>query len=277
MLLRNIESICREPLRPPRRPVEVTDGGTILLPGDFVKSMCDVQDNIPERSRLADHQSGDLLHATALIGLCPRQYTLARQYGVDHVRSNHGGDRITWAMGLAAEAHVVKQVKAYHGEDNVVTDLVGIDDDLGVIYRPDMLIRIGNDTAVVVEVKMMNAEDWGKLKEPRADHVLQAAMYRELLSRTTQSGLTMHVIVILLYVVRTYRWGSPYKEFQVNTDMPHVQGMVSTGLRLAEELKQANESNQVHGHRVCTSPDCQQSKDCRVSTMCWNLPAEAPF
>ena len=73
------------------------------MPGDFIKSMCDVQDNIPEISRLQTTGNGDdLIHATALIGLCPRQYTLAYQYGVDRRRSNHGGDRVTWAMGPGA-------------------------------------------------------------------------------------------------------------------------------------------------------------------------------
>ncbi len=282
MLLENIEALCRAPLPPPRRrsPERLNDG-TVLLPGDFVKSMCDVQDNIPEVSRLQTTGNGDdLIHASALIGLCVRQYTLARQYGVDHGRTNHGGDRVTWAMGLAAEAHVVKQVKAYHGEDNVITDLVGVDEDLGVVYRPDLVIRVANDLAVVAEVKMMNVDDWNALEEPRADHVLQVALYRELLVRSRVvfvDPILPHVIAILLYVSRTYVWGSPYKEFHVNTDTPHVQGMVNTALQLARDLKQVNASNQIHGHRPCTTPDCQQSKDCQLSTMCWNLPADPPF
>ncbi len=278
MLLSNIEAMCLAPLRPPRRPPERLDDGTVLLPGDFVKSMCDVQDNIPEISRLQTTGNGDdLIHATALIGMCVRQYTLASKYGVDHKRTNHGGDRVTWSMGLAAEAHVVKQVKAYHGKDNVITGLVGVDEDLGVVYRPDMVIRVANRLVVVAEVKMMNAEDWTSLEEPLADHVLQVALYRELIARQDTHEMTPHVIVVLLYVSRTYVWGSPYKEFHVNTDMPHVQNMLSTALRLARQLKQANVEGRVHGHRVCPTPDCQQSKDCAVSTMCWNLPADPPF
>lgn len=114
------------------------------LPAEFVKAMCDSSDRVPERARISDQDDG-YLHASALVDLCPRQYALARQYDVDVRQTIHGGLQVTFALGRAAERHVVQQVTRYHGLDNTHANVMLRNDEYRVKGRPDILLAVAEN------------------------------------------------------------------------------------------------------------------------------------
>ena len=87
------------------------------LPKEFLKSMIEVQDRIPEPSRLSE--DSEYIHVSSLLDLCPRQYWIARKHKVKLSSSPYSSDRIVWEIGKSLERHVVKQIIEYHGNEFV--------------------------------------------------------------------------------------------------------------------------------------------------------------
>ncbi len=237
------------------------------LPAEFLKSMIEVQDRIPEPSRLSE--DSEYIHVSSLLDLCPRQYWIARKHKVKLSSSPYSSDRIVWEIGKSLERHVVKQLKAYHGlvrNNNILID----DAEYFIIGEPDVEIAIDKNTIVIAEIKTMNKRDFDKLTRPVTEHVLQAAMYQWLYNQVVNYR-TAHNIVIILYVCKDYARGSPYKEFHVDVNKPVIQSGVERALELAMELKEARVNDEIPERWVCDRQDCTRSKQCPVSHLCWSL------
>ncbi len=238
------------------------------LPKEFLKSMIEVQDHIPEPSRLSE--DSEYIHVSSLLDLCPRQYWIARKHKVKLSSSPYSSDRIVWEIGKSLERHVVKQVREYHGFDLVWTNKHVLNNEYRIMGAADLWIKISNSIIVISEIKTMNKNDFDKLKKPITDHVLQAAMYRWLYNEY-YGDTQAHDTVILLYVCKDYARGSPYKEFHVDVNTPVIQSGVERALELAMELKEAKDNDEIPERWVCDRQDCTRSKNCRVSHLCWSL------
>ena len=237
------------------------------LPKEFLKSMIEVQDRIPEPSRLSE--DSEYIHVSSLLDLCPRQYWIARKHKVKLSSSPYSSDRIVWEIGKSLERHVVKQVREYNGVSFSRNSIALKNDEYMISGEADLIIQIGIGFHVISEIKTMNKNDFDKLKKPITDHILQAAMYQWLYNSTSIDKVVD--TVILLYVCKDYARGSPYKEFHVNVNTPVIQSGVERALELAMELKEARDNDEIPERWVCDRQDCTRSKNCRVSHLCWSL------
>lgn len=264
------------------RPTDIT---MPALPSDFLSSMCDVQDRIPRVSRFSE-DSG-YIHVSSLVNLCPRQYALARQHNAVVSSSPAGAMRIVWEIGVALERHVIAQVARYHSPNFVLTGYELRDEEYRVVGRPDLMVQVLEGVLVVAEIKTMNARDWEALEEPLADHVLQAALYCWLLSRSNimydSQGVRRDIVepfrvhdkLVLIYVAKDYMRGSPYKEFHVDVSNHTVMSMMDLALDLAVELRDATDRDGLPARRLCPRQDCTKARSCPVATLCFNLPGDA--
>ena len=259
-----------------------------VLPEEFIKSMCDVQDRIPEVSRFSEDHG--YVHVSSLSDLCARQYAIARQYDVEVQISPTGANRIVWEIGNSLERHVLRNVERYHGHMQTLRGEQFVDEEYRIVGRPDALVRVADEVAVVVEVKTMNIRDWERLERPLQEHVFQAAMYRWLMQRcypdhlysfqseSGQTGTTgflyPHSHVILLYVAKDFTRGSPYKEFHIDVGEIITRRNVEIALEAAAELRQVTEADRIPRRTQCTRIDCARARECAVSHLCFNLPAE---
>ncbi len=239
------------------------------LPKEFLKSMIEVQDRVPEPSRLSE--DSEYIHVSSLLDLCPRQYWIARKHKVKLSSSPYSSDRIVWKIGLSLEDHVIKQLKAYHGE-HLVNSNLDVEplknEEYRIIGAPDASIRINSNCFIITEIKTMNKRDFDKLERPVTEHVLQVAMYRWLFNECYGGA---HDKVIILYVCKDYARGSPYEEFHVDVNKPVIQSGVERALELAMELKEARDNDEIPDRWVCDRQDCTRSKACPVSYLCWSL------
>ncbi len=151
------------------------------LPTEFLKSMIEVQDRIPEPSRLSE--DSEYIHVSSLLDLCPRQYWIARKHKVKLSSSPYSSDRIVWEIGKSLERHVVKQLKAYHGWEFVLSNDILTDVEYFITGAADIEIDMANNMVVIAEIKTMNKRDFDKLERPITEHVLQVAMYQWLYNK----------------------------------------------------------------------------------------------
>ena len=242
------------------------------LPKEFLKSMIEIQDHIPEPSRLSE--DSEYVHVSSLLDLCPRQYWIACKHKVRLQSSPYSADRIVWEIGKALERHVVKNLKNYHGDKFVRSNENILNYEYGISGSPDVEIDIDNNMVVIGEVKTMNKRDFDKLKKPITEHILQVAMYRWLYNKHNieyNFNMRAHDAVVLLYICKDYARESPYKEFHVDVNTPIIQSGVDRALELAWELKEARELDSIPERWVCDRQDCTRSKNCPVSYLCWSL------
>ncbi len=238
------------------------------LPIEFLKSMIEVQDRIPETSRLSE--DSEYIHVSSLLDLCPRQYWIARKHKVKLSSSPYSSDRIVWEIGKSLERHVVKQITEYHGNEFVYPSITITNKEYMISGEADLAVQIDRDYFLITEIKTMNKRDFDKLTKPITEHILQAAMYRWLFNERYKN-ITTHNKVILLYVCKDYARGSPYHEFHVDVSKPVIQSGVDRALELAWELKEARELDSIPDRWVCDRQDCTRSKACPVSHLCWSL------
>lgn len=241
------------------------------LPNPFLSPMCDIEDKKPTQSRLSE--KSDYVHVSSLLDLCPRQYTLARHYNLDIKNNVFPGERIIWEMGKALEAHVIRNIREYHGFDFVFNNIDIMNNDYMIRGAPDACIVVGDDISVILEVKTMKADDFKKLERPKGDHVLQAAMYQWLYNNY-YSDTKAHDTVIILYVSKDAIKASPYKEFQVDVNEAMVKNGVNIALKLAKELKDAQDNNIIPRRHICNREDCARARNCPVAKLCFEGPEE---
>ncbi len=238
------------------------------IPREFLKSMIEVQDRIPEPSRLSE--DSEYIHVSSLLDLCPRQYWIARKHKVKLQSSPYSSDRIVWEIGKSLERHVVEQITEYHGNAFVYPNLNILNNKYMISGEADFIVQIDRDYFIITEFKTMNKRDFDKLTRPVTEHILQAAMYRWLFNEYYKNIIT-HDKVILLYICKDYARGSPYKEFHVDVNKPVIQSGVDRALELAMELKEAKDNDEIPERWVCDRQDCTRSKACPVSHLCWSL------
>ena len=288
-------------------PVIVRRAGTstqrdpdALLP-DFVKNMIDRIDAVPEQSRLG---RDDYIHVSSLVDLCPRQYYLAHEHGTedygDHLgRSFTGGLLVTFALGRAIDKFVKERVveatrrrgmfgmwtckcgfsartglyvaercERCRGPTDVYNEPVLRNEEWRITGRPDITLMDSNGHMLPIEVKSMARDRWEHLDAPLANDILQTLLYRWMYA---QEGRLVHTHVVVLYVSKEFRYGSPYKEFQVDAETAPCRSMLALALGLAAQARDARDSHAPPARELCSGVTCTRARNCPVQALCFGM------
>lgn len=258
----------------------------------------DAQDKIPQTARVS---GSEFTHLTSLLNVCARAQVILRASGTPVSRSPTGGHRVMWGIGRFIEAHIRDTFIKADGEHRVYGtwsclcglsnysgflnpreprctscgqqptnyhELTLYDAAYGVSGNPDMGVLI-NGLMYPIEIKSMNSARWTDLERPLPDHVLQAGGYHRLYQ---SNGFDMGDRAIIIYCVKEFKYGSPYKEFHVpmgSSADAHVTTSLDIMWRTARDIK--NGSMKSLPPRVCHDMECTRSKDCPAMATCWSM------
>lgn len=209
--------------------------GTVLT-DDYLISIIERQDTIPERSRLGTPSVEGYIHASSLLDMCARQQVIANLHRPPALLNNvSSADRVVWALGRAAEKHVRRQVinglqmrdtfgrwschcprwersvrQGFYDDDircghcaqklDKYREITLFDHANKIAGNPDLIFR-HMQKYVCTEVKSIKGEEFKELRVPLNVHVLQAILYRHLLLLT---GMPVADVVVIFYVNKHY-------------------------------------------------------------------------
>ena len=269
---------------------------------DYVTKRVLEMDAVPEVTRVGKQYT----HVSALIGVCPRRHLLAHINKLERVNSVNASMRLVWALGRAAEHHVRSQfIEAMQrrsilgmwvckcgflkneglykkglscprctGGAGIYKEAPFFDHTARITGSPDMLyVRLDTNKIRVVECKSIKKEEFEKLKSPKADHVMQAMAYNELLKI---NNLPQDDTVTIIYICKDYQFTSPYKEYAVKrtkdhdtqiTDMWRRANLIAKGIR-----EKAEGSNPELPSRLSTCRDDSSitAKGCDCVGICFS-------
>lgn len=265
---------------------------------DLVSSAVDSADRIAQVGRTA---SDGFIHATSLIGRCPRRAVIEASYNLSFAQQYWGADKIVHAIGRAVENHVRDSfIKVTPGHNvygvwvcqcgvaetvgtkpsegvcelcrtplDVYKEPVLLDARLSLIGSPDLTYLAGGTHALPVEIKSINKKDYDNLKHPFGDHVTQAGLYRHLYQ---VSGFKVHNLVKVVYVCKDYAFkGSPYKEFNISFSDAGTLG-VKFALEKALDI-QVHVNSGTFPDKIdeCRTHETTTARKCHVCDICFNL------
>ncbi|AHC30489.1 exonuclease [Rhizobium phage vB_RleS_L338C] len=267
------------------------------IPDDYIKETVKRLDNAPQASRL-NHPG--YVHVSSLINVCARQYALAHRYQVEVMEASPtGGHRVMWKIGRAVEKHVRSQFIVGQGRQGIYgvwkcmcgrIDHLGMfpartcnycgeqatkycepvlhDDENKIVGSPDITFLVGRYYFVPVELKSMNKTDWDALEAPVPDHIAQAAMYRHLYSI---KGYHVHDNVKFVYTTKDFKWGDPYKEYQVDCTQEAVVNVVNAMVEAARRIRVSGETRTLPNRTVCRTAGNSRAKACPVAHLCFSM------
>ena len=253
------------------------------------------QDNVRPDGRIGTTE----VHLSSLIDFCARQYFLAGDTVLEADKPT-GAHKVMWAIGLAAEKHVVAGIVAdrnrvgvygrwqcacrtlhYQGAHNSrfgLCDRCGTeakfykqpvlrDPGFAIVGSPDVAFFVDGGKLLIIEVKSMNGDDFKELVEPLPDHTLQGLGYRRL---AIKEGLDVHESVHVLYVNKAFKWGSCYKEYAV-VDSPASNVLLDKWWKEAKSLKNARKSGKAPNRlRRCSAATTPRAKKCPLVGRCFS-------
>ena len=258
------------------------------------------EDNKPEIARLSTHGDEGYVHVSSLIGFCARQYAIAGRSEEQHVNKVTGGHRVMWEIGRAVEKHVRNQfIKAmdrrylfgqwtcqcnrlqrvgYYADDGVACSTCGTsaetyreqpmkDDAAKIIGSCDMPVLVGQ-RILPVEIKSTDKtqEELLAMTGPMPDHIFQVSGYHRLY---TLNNIPVHPFANILYVQKRFKFGNPYREFQVRMNDRQVVADLDRAWEGANDLVAAQSGNRLPP-RICTAPTLSRAKKCAVMGHCFN-------
>lgn len=266
------------------------------LPETMIKDVVLRQDRAPQASRLS-HVG--FVHVSSLIGMCARQYALAHRFEVEVVESVTGGHRVMWAMGRAVEKHVRGQYLKGVERANIYgvwkcrcesINHLGLfpghtcnsckeqatryfepvlrDEVNKIVGSPDITMIAGRFFFLPVELKSMNKEQFDALEAPLPDHIAQNAMYRYLYQ---QAGFLVHDKIKFVYTTKDFKYGDPYKEYQIDCTQPAVVSTVEYMVATAAEVQRAKDTHTLPNRSICQSPRNGRAKSCPVAHLCFGM------
>lgn len=266
------------------------------LEENFVKEILDSYDRVPERSRAGTYNG--YVHVSSLsYDFCARQYAIAHKEQLSLYESLTGGHKVTFRIGRAVESHIRESFIAHYGEDKIYAkwicvcgnkyyeglgsnpqcscgEVVNIfnepdlsDDVSGVSGHPDLVfLRAGK--LRVLEIKSIKKDAWDELEEPQPAHKLQAGIYPHLLSKRTKFNVSPEVVFI--YCTKDFKFGSPYKEFHLDTSTPEFIKEREELFAEAKQVKDFAAGGEMPG-RICQSMSSALAKKCPVNFRCFHV------
>jgi len=271
------------------------------LTGDRLKTLLDNKDRRVEASRVG--RPGYAHVSTLCSDVCERHYVLNAVQGRIDFEAVTGGHRLMWKYGRAAEAHIRDNItdgdatgfKVYGQWKCACEASVHIgarpkqdklcptcqlplnryheqpwfDHDNKIVGNPDLGLFIAR-WFFPVEIKSMTADQWDGLTEPLTEHINQALLYRYLAQK---AGLLVHDKVLLVYAKKEFRWGSPYKVFDVDVTTARWVGVLERSLERAVRLRDAiAEGTPPPRLTSCSAIDRPRAKKCPALVPCFQVP-----
>lgn len=265
------------------------------LPDGWLGSILAEGDNAPDKARKG--QAG-FIHVSSLIGFCSRQHAILRLHTDQPVVRGGitGGHRVMFALGRAAETHVRDSVISARRRDvlgqwscacghakhsgyyperscpkcekrlNRYGEMTLFDNEAKVVGNPDLLLREGR-LIVPVEIKSMNKKEWDGLTGPKGDHVFQVVAYARMLKRLRYP---VHDKAVIVYVAKDFVFGSPYKEFQVDTENAFLAEQWEQARQAAIEAHSAVETQVLPQRSLCQTHTSSLAKSCACVAQCFS-------
>lgn len=278
------------------------------LPENYVKTLLDRQDSIPERSRAATYDKH--VHVSSLSSdFCPRQYAIARHENLQLYETISGGSKVTFKIGRAVEEHIRENLIQAHGKKNVFakwvcecqenpdfaekgTYRVGLwkpalckcgkpldnfaepsitDDENGVKGRSDLILYY-KKTLHITEIKSIKKNTTTTPGWDDIEEPLSSHIRQNVhyppLLR--KMGYPVSSYVTFVYCTKDWTFGSPYKTFKVDLSDPKYEQMRQEMLAEAKQLKDWTEGGP-SPPRICKSEHGSFAKKCPVSFRCFNV------
>lgn len=142
-------------------------------------------------------------------------------------------------------------------------ELTLVDDSSGLSGRPDLILK-RNGRYRIVEIKSMNGPEYDTLQGPIAQHVEQAACYRRLMEL---ASFPMEDDVTIIYVTKQFVYGSPYREFSVNTGPgTHWHDAVDM---YREQARAVRSNSLLPRLPLCSDPHAPRSRECPTCAECF--------
>jgi hypothetical protein len=271
------------------------------LPEFFIKNLLDKQDNIPEASRAGTYSG--YVHVSSLSGnFCAREYAIAQHEKLQLFETIQGGSKVTFKIGRAVETHVRDNIISGHGKKNIFckwtcncgkTAQIGLwreavcpkcqspldnfdeptitDEANGVSGRPDLIVYYGK-TLHITEIKSIKKDTtttvgWDELEVPLESHIKQNIFYPPLLQSL---GYPVSPIVTFIYCSKDWKFGSPYKEFRIDTSLKQYKDKREELLAEAKQVKDFVAGGE-SPPRICLSEQSPLAKKCPVAFRCFNV------
>lgn len=131
------------------------------------------------------------------------------------------------------------------------------------------LLLVENAALYAIECKSINKKDWLELKRPIPDHLIQLLLYWYLLR---EAGYSLNEWASVLYVMKEFKIGSPYKEFPVNVrEQIDTHGRIDDYLNDAKKLKQARKRKGLPPRITCATINSPLAKKCNFAIQCFAL------
>jgi hypothetical protein len=274
-----------------------------VLPENFLKQILDASDREPQKSRAGTYK--EHVHVSSLANnFCARQYAIALHEKLPLYESLTGGHKVTFRIGRAVEAHVRETLLDKYGVQNVYAkwecscrkyfyeglggnqtcrcgkklDIFAEpdiqDDHNGVKGHPDLVFKY-KDQYHIVEIKSIKAESneqtgnigWNDLTAPLDSHISQAGFYPYLLSKKLDN---VSPVVVYIYVTKDFKFGSPYKEYHVDSSQQQYNVERTSLLAEAKEVKDFIE-NKITPKRICATLNSPLAKKCPVAFRCFHI------
>jgi predicted RecB family nuclease len=142
------------------------------------------------------------------------------------------------------------------------------DHELMVVGNPDLLFADQDGRIIVIEIKSTTTLA-AEIESAQGNHILQSVLYRDLLRRM---GYQVSPFILVFYVSKKFRWGSPYKEFWIDASNPTYENMTAQAWRFAETIKEGWQNTRTAlPARVCNDHRCTRAKACPVVTNCFAM------
>lgn len=246
-------------------------------------------------------REGKYMHASDLIYRCTRAMALSDQLAVPFTPEIvWDGRGITFAQGVAIQEYVTNRLKANAAEKlygswrclcqdkeviatlNVAKQMpscrkcdsrlihyheIVVHNDKYMIVGSVDLLLIENRALYVIECKSINKKDWEALTRPIPDHLIQVVLYWFLMR---EAGYSLNENASILYVVKEFKIGSPYKEFIIN--IPSQLHRIKDYLRDAKDLKRARRRGGLPPRITCVDMNSPAAKKCSFAIQCFALP-----
>lgn len=273
------------------------------ITAEHIKSILDTKDKSSQQSRTG--KAGYTHVSTITSGVCVRHYLINGLFDRKEWEAVTGGHQLMWKYGRTAEAHIRGQFTkgdtyglqifgdwkckcelTCHTGTKPKQDRVcptcrtplseyhehpWFDDEHKIVGNPDIGVFIGR-FFLPFEIKSMSKNLWDKLTEPMAEHVNQALLYRHL---AKINGLLVHDKVIIIYAVKEFKWGSPYKVFEIDVTEPRWVRALNFSLEIAAGIRDGFAAKRLPKRLdVCTDIDARRAKGCAACATCFNMPNE---
>jgi len=245
---------------------------------------------------------GDYLHVSDLIYTCPRKIVIAKRFnrpiksqalfdsqGITFAIGNALHDYIrnkirdtqpeyiygTWKCPcdrtsfLGTRSQAIEQGNCNHCNKDmyIYNELQVVNEDLGITGSLDLSLLI-DSALLITEIKSMSKRLWDELIRPVPEHLVQVLLYWYF---AREHGYALHDKVSIIYAVKEWMFGNPYKEFvfKPSVMMHRLEEYLEDAALLREALD--NKDAKLPPRIICPRRDAPAAKKCEQVSVCFGV------